>query len=139
MADIALVVSAPVRRAYLRPAFFWGERAGMRFMTSAGVALLLVLAGCQAASRRAGANALSGPAAIELAVALANEECETAYSTKPFDTLSYPVVFDGSKWHWGALDAFGVRGYSALVSFGPSGEDSRVEVFFSEDRVRPAR
>jgi hypothetical protein len=106
------------------------------------VVLFIALAttiGCQSASRESNTQKLSESEALSLAVELANKECESSYSSAPFTLSSYSIEFRDGRWHWGSLDLAGDNGFSAVVSFGPRGEDRQVEVFLSTDKITPLR
>jgi murein DD-endopeptidase MepM/ murein hydrolase activator NlpD len=86
-------------------------------------------------SAQSNGQALTESEALTMAVKLANEECEAKYSSSPFSLSSYAIEFKDRRWHWGSMDAAGKKGFSAVVSFGPRGEDQTVEVFLSTDRI----
>ncbi|MDD2889802.1 MAG: ABC transporter substrate-binding protein [bacterium] len=71
----------------------------------------------------------------KLAADLANQECEKIYGTHPFLPEHYKAEFSGERWEWGHIDAAGIKGYSAEVSFKKDGTDKKVQVFFSTDRL----
>jgi hypothetical protein len=100
------------------------------------IALWLV-GGCQASRNRGEVEQLSQAEALQLAVALANEECSAKYSGTPFDESTYPIEFDGERWHWGGYDPAGLGGYSAEVSFDAAGNNREVQVYLSVDQVTP--
>jgi hypothetical protein len=95
--------------------------------------------GCQSGARESTGQKLSESQALNLAVELANKECDSNYASKPFALSSYSIEFKDGRWRWGSLDLEGESGFSAVVSFGPRGEDQRVEVFLSTDRIIPSR
>ncbi|MDD5528830.1 MAG: ABC transporter substrate-binding protein [bacterium] len=78
---------------------------------------------------------LNEKTACQLATDLANQECERIYGTRPFLSEHYKATFFGERWQWGQMDAAGIKGYSAEVSFKKDGTDKKVQVFFSTDRL----
>ncbi len=92
--------------------------------------------GCRAARHPDHERPLSKDEAVELAVAIANEECMKNFSAAPFDASSYPIELRDGRWRWGALDPAGLGGFSAIVSFDANGNNRSVEVFLSTDEVR---
>ena len=99
-----------------------------------GLVLLLFALGCLGARQGGHSESLSETQALELAVALANEECKARFSAEPFDASSYRIKFVDGRWQWGKLDPAGPGGFSAIVSFDVSGRRRIVEVFLSTDR-----
>ena len=88
-----------------------------------------------AATRQARPRApLSSKQASELAVRLANEQCERQYRKRPFSADQHCAVLHDGVYHWGGLDVGGVGGFSALVTFRQDGSESHVEVYYSDDR-----
>jgi hypothetical protein len=79
----------------------------------------------------------SAEQAADLAAKLANDECERRYERRPFSPSDYPVEFVGDRFTWGRLDPAGEGGFSAEVSFGPSGGDGEVKCYFSSDKDLP--
>lgn len=79
---------------------------------------------------------ISQSQALELAVTMANEECMSKFSVAPFDSSSSSIEFKSDRWHWGGLDLAGHGGISASASFDAQGNDRRVEVYLSTDRVQ---
>jgi len=94
------------------------------------------LLGCQPALREGG-RPLERIAALQLAVRLANAECQERYECAPFNETSYTIARAEDRWTWGGLDLVGEAGFSARVSFDASGGDRQVEVFYSTDEVMP--
>ncbi len=94
---------------------------------------LPAVVGCQAARKPDRDQMLSRDAALEFAVALANEECMKRFSAEPFDEASYRIEFKNGRWQWGVLDPAGPGGFSAVVSFDVNGNSRIVEVFLSTD------
>ncbi|MEX2121210.1 MAG: hypothetical protein WD847_16575 [Pirellulales bacterium] len=72
-------------------------------------------------------------AAAALAARLANERCDELWGERPFSPDTYVARFHNGRWHWGEYDPAGVHGYSAEVSFGPSGKRSKVQIYWSTD------
>lgn len=103
------------------------------------VVAVLLTVGCLSGSKQSEGQKLSEAEALALAVELANKVCDTRYSFAPFTESSYPIAFKDGRWHWGSLDLAGESGFSAIVSFGPRGEDQQVEVFLSIDTITPLR
>jgi hypothetical protein len=101
--------------------------------------LFVILTGCQCASKQSGGRILTEVEALTLAVELANKECDARYSFAPFTVSSYLIEFKEGRWHWGSLDLAGESGFSAVVSFGPRGEDPDIEIFLSTDMISPPR
>jgi hypothetical protein len=101
--------------------------------------LIVSLAGCQSASKQISEQTLTESDALALAVELANQKCEARYSFAPFGLSSYLIEFKNGRWQWGSLDPAGESGFSAIVSFGPRGEDPHVEIFWSTDEISPER
>jgi len=101
--------------------------------------VLVLMAGCHSASNQPDGQKLTESEALTLAVELANKECEARYSFAPFNMSSYLIEFKDGRWHWGSLDLSGESGFSAVVSFGPRGEDHFVEIFLSIDTISPLR
>jgi hypothetical protein len=104
--------------------------------------LFIVLAsvlGCQSGAGDLTGQKLSESQALSLAVELANKECDSSYSSKPFTSSSYSIEFRDGRWHWGSLDLAGEGGFSAAVSFGARGEEQQVDVFFSTDKTMELR
>jgi hypothetical protein len=58
---------------------------------------------------------LSSEHAVDLAVKLANDECERRYERRPFSPSQYPIEFVGDRFRWGRLDPGGEGGLSAEV------------------------
>jgi hypothetical protein len=108
-------------------------------MKCLGFMVLALVAGCHAASNQPDGPTLTESQALTLAVELANEKCEARYSFAPFNMSSYLIEFKDGRWHWGSLDPAGESGFSAVVSFGPRGEDHHVEIFLSIDTILPRR
>jgi hypothetical protein len=92
------------------------------------------LLGCQSALREGG-RPLERIEALQLAVRLANAECQERYQCAPFTEGSYTIAQAGERWTWGGLDAVGEKGFSARVEFDARGGDRRVEVYYSTDEV----
>ena len=110
----------------------------MKSLIRLSVTLVIALGlSCQASVHKSGGHELTASEAIALAVDIANQECEARYSTTPFTSESYKILFEDGRWHWGAMDPGGEGGYSAVVSFDTRGEDQRVEVFLSTDAITP--
>jgi hypothetical protein len=85
---------------------------------------------CIAHGIRPWRNELSRDQAASLAARLANDACEIAFSARPFSPSSWPAVQGTDRtWSWGKETFFGPAGYSAVVSFGPEGENPRVRVY----------
>jgi hypothetical protein len=103
------------------------------------LALLLLgtLLGCQPALREGGGRPLERIEAIQLAVQLANAECQERYQCAPFTEASYTIALADGRWTWGGLDVVGEGGFSARVEFDARGGDREAEVFYSTDAVRP--
>ena len=101
--------------------------------------VLALTIGCQSAFRESTTQRLTESEALTLAVELANKKCESSYSIAPFDLSSYLIEFRDGRWRWGSLDLVGESGFSAVVSFGPHGEDQQIEVFWSTDKITPLR
>ncbi len=99
-----------------------------------GLVLLLFALGCLGSRQGGRSESLSETQALELAVALANEECKARFSAEPFDASSYRIKFVDGRWQWGKLDPGGLHGFSARVSFDGNGRGRRVEVFLSTDK-----
>lgn len=99
--------------------------------------LLMLTLGCQSASKHLAGRELTESQALALAVELANNECEAKYSFAPFSTSSYLIEFRDGRWQWGSLDPAGESGFSAVVSFGPRGEDRHIEIYLSTDKILP--
>ena len=98
--------------------------------------VMMVLAlGCGGTQDRHATSPLSQAEALDLAVLLANEECSSKFSMAPFDGSSSPIAFKDGRWYWGGLDPAGHAGLSASVSFDIHGNDRRVEVYLSTDRL----
>lgn len=72
-----------------------------------------------------------------MASSLANDECECIYGKRPFYASFYKAELRGDTWHWGCLDPAGVNGFSAEVSLGRDGTDSKVKIYFSTDTLQP--
>jgi hypothetical protein len=72
-------------------------------------------------------------AAGAFAARLANGRCHEIWGERPFTQDTYAARFLNGRWYWGEYDPAGVYGYSAEVSFGPSGEHSQVQVYWSTD------
>jgi hypothetical protein len=77
---------------------------------------------------------LSSDEAADLAAKLANDECERRYERRPFAPSEYPIAFVGDQFRWGRLDPGGEGGFSAEVSFGPTGRDHEVKCYWSTDQ-----
>jgi hypothetical protein len=97
---------------------------------------LLCLLGCAGSSSDSDKGALSQSQALQLAVELANEECQAQFAAAPFDTASYSIRFVNDRWWWGGLDLAGPGGLSASVSFDAAGGDRRVEAYLSTDQLQ---
>jgi hypothetical protein len=95
--------------------------------------VLILGVGCHSAQKQISGRELSESEALELAVRLANQECDKIYSVTPFEPSSYFIIFRQGRWHWGTLDLAGEGGLSAQVSFDARGRDPVVEVFLSVD------
>lgn len=114
--------------------------------TSAKILLLALLTlamgsallGCQPALREGG-RPLERIEALQLAVRLANAECQQRYRYAPFNESSYTITLANERWTWGGLDLVGEGGFSARVSFDARGSDRQVEVYYSTDtdEVKP--
>jgi hypothetical protein len=105
----------------------------MRIVTVAVVVLGIVSATGIAADAAKSGRVLSRSGALKLAVNLANDRCRDRFGVAPFDTSSFAMELDGSRWRWGGLDVHGVDGYSAKVSFDKKGQKDSVEVYLSMD------
>ncbi len=93
-----------------------------------------LLIGCHGgAHTREHVEKLDPREALHHAVELANEQCLEQLGAAPFDSASYQARFDGERWRWGSFDVHGIEGYSALVSFDPSGENDSVTVRLNVD------
>ncbi len=97
---------------------------------------VLVVLACRANRHPDHEQPLSKDEALELAVAIANEECMRNFSAAPFDVSSYPIELRDERWRWGMLDPAGFGGFSTIVSFDVNGGNRSVEVFLSTDEVR---
>ena len=98
--------------------------------------IILVALGCGGTKDRNVTAVLSQPEALKLAVSLANEDCLSKFSMAPFDSTSSTIEFKDGRWSWGGLDLAGHAGLSASVSFDAHGNDRRVEVYLSTDRLQ---
>ncbi len=98
--------------------------------------LLGALLGCQPALREGSRQPLERIEALQLAVALANAECQERYQCEPFSETSYTIARTGERWAWGGLDLVGEAGFSARVGFDAAGGDRQVEVYYSTDEVK---
>ena len=76
---------------------------------------------------------LSSNDAAQLAAKLANDKCENLYRRRPFRGNQYLPKLEKDEYHWGHLNVAGEGGFSALVTFRGSGENPRVEIYFSTD------
>lgn len=74
-----------------------------------------------------------------LAARLANEKSKMHFGRQPFKPEHHEPVLRLNRWHWGGLDPAGIDGYSAKVSFDLFGGNRKVEVYFSDDAVRPVK
>lgn len=107
-------------------------------MRALGYGLLAasVLIGCHGgAHTKEDAEKLEPRSALQHAVDLANQKCLEQLGAAPFDSSSYEARFDGERWRWGSLGVHGIKGYSALVSFDPYGDDDSVTVQLNVDRL----
>ena len=102
------------------------------------MASLLLLAGCASVRQSSAPQELSQQQALQLAVSLANQECQTQFARAPFDTATSGIHFLDGRWSWGGLDLAGPGGLSADVSFDAHGGDRRVEVYLSADGLSPS-
>jgi hypothetical protein len=116
---------------------FWRHLKVIRYFKLFLFIVLVPTLGCQSGAGDLTGRKLTKSQALSLAVELANKECDSSYSTKPFTSSSYSIEFKDGRWHWGSLDLAGEGGFSAAVSFGSRGEDQRVEVFLSTDKIMP--
>ena len=110
-------------------------------LVSAGavlVASLFLFAGCTGVRQGSHPQGLSRQQALQLAVSLANQECQAKFSTAPFDTATSRIHFVDGRWSWGGLDLAGPAGLSADVSFDAHGDDRRVEAYLSADGLSPS-
>ena len=98
--------------------------------------LLGGLLGCQPALRQGGGQPLTRIEALQLAVQLANAECQERYQCAPFTESSYSISRVGDRWHWGGLDVVGEKGFSARIELDGGGGDRKVEVYYSTDEVK---
>ena len=92
--------------------------------------------GCGGTQDHHAAPSLSQSQALELAIAIANEACMSKFSMAPFDNSSSTIEFKGGRWYWGGLDLAGHAGLSASVSFDEQGNDRRVDVYLSTDKLQ---
>lgn len=97
------------------------------------MALVLGCAGNPPADR---APVLTESQALDLAVQLANQECQARFRAAPFAASSYPIRYAKGRWWWGGLDLAGPGGMSASVSFDATGGDRRVEAYLSTDQLQ---
>jgi hypothetical protein len=72
-----------------------------------------------------------------LAVSIANAKCTEEFSEAPFDDTSYTISFRDGRWYWGALDVYGIYGFSAVVSFDARGAGRQSTVFYSNPVTMP--
>ncbi|MBM4117223.1 hypothetical protein FJ251_05675 [bacterium] len=93
--------------------------------------------GCAPGPQGSRERPLSRIEAIQLAVSLANAECQERYQYAPFSESSYTISQAGERWIWGGLDLVGEGGFSARVEFDARGGDRQVEVYYSTDALRP--
>ena len=110
-----------------------------RYMKWLAFMVFVLMTGCQSASKQSDGQKLTESEALTFAVELANKECEAKYSFAPFNMSSFLIEFKDGRWHWGSLDPAGESGFSAVVSFGPRGEDQHIEIFLSTDVISPLR
>ena len=110
-----------------------------RYMKCWVFIVIVLMTGCQSASKQSDGQKLTESEALTLAVDLANKQCDANYSFAPFDVSSYVIEFRRGRWHWGSFDLAGESGFSAVVSFGPRGEDQHIEIFLSTDVISPLR
>jgi hypothetical protein len=75
--------------------------------------------------------------AAELAAKLANDECYKRFERRPFLAKQYPITFFEDRFRWGRMDPGAEGGISAEVSFGPRGEDPKVQIYLSDDKNIP--
>lgn len=110
------------------------DRSNFGFLLAATcLALALGCAGTRDGHAR---SPISRSRALELAVAMANEECMHKFSVAPFDSSTASIEFKNDHWHWGGLDLAGEGGLSAYVTFDVEGKDRRVEVYLSTDQLQ---
>ena len=101
------------------------------------VILAVSLLGCGSTHQAVRSDQLSEDEALELAVVIANTECMDKFGQAPFETSSYTIEFREGRWFWGSMDAHGIGGFSAMVSFDVRGDDRQATVFFSYDQLEP--
>jgi hypothetical protein len=101
--------------------------------------LVIFQAGCSQPPTAAGRPLLSTDEALQLATKLANDQCEHQYKKRPFIAEQHPVALTNNMYRWGGLDVGGPGGFSALVTFRPDGSEPHVEVYFSDDALRPQK
>jgi hypothetical protein len=99
--------------------------------------VVLLCLGCSLVHRSSSEGELSESEALQLAVSIANSKCNEEFSETPFDETSYTISFRDGRWVWGALDVYGIYGFSALVSFDARGADRQSTIFFSYDYPIP--
>ena len=112
------------------------KRRARRWQLWSAPLALLCLLGCAGSSSQSDEGALSQTQALQLAVELANEECQARFAAAPFDSASYPIRFVNGRWWWGGLDLAGPGGLSASVSFDAAGGDRQVEAYLSTDQLQ---
>ncbi len=123
------------------------QTIGRRVLLAVICGLVGLHLGCSPSSSRssgaaptsAARRAIPAGEAARLAARLANEQCESQYRTRPFLPDQYSAVLQEGTYRWGGLDVGGPRGFSALVTFGEDGSQPHVEVYFSNDALRPQR
>lgn len=108
---------------------------GYRLNAALGVVFMLLVSNCTNPRSREDGGKLSKTQALELATDLANAECKEKFQVEPFDSTSYPIVFEKGRWRWGQIDPHGIGGYSAVVTFRADGSYPQVEVAFSTDSM----
>jgi hypothetical protein len=72
--------------------------------------------------------------AAEFASKLANGKCQKSFGRSPFSPDSYSAQLIGSRWHWGKIEPFGIRGYSAEVEFNKDGSEPNVRIVLHTDK-----